>query len=101
MAGRVGYCRPVKNSHKGFCLATLENLTKEFPGESHLVLKITLRVSGDTPLMTIGYKYNSRIVLGFIAVERDLINDTGDPYLSCFPDIFLMFLFAPLFVLTF
>ena len=37
----VDYCGPVKTSHKGFCLATLENLMKYCPGGSYLVLKGT------------------------------------------------------------
>ena len=28
----VDYCGPVKTSHKGFCLATLEKLMKDWPG---------------------------------------------------------------------
>ena len=69
---------------------------KYFPGGSYLVLKSTLRVPGDIPLM-----YNSRKVLGFIATEGYGITETGDNYLSHFPNIFLIFLFVPLFVLAF
>ena len=32
IAEGVDYCGQVKTSHKGFCLATLEKLTKEWPG---------------------------------------------------------------------
>ena len=28
----VNYCGPVKTNHKGFCLATLEKLMKDWPG---------------------------------------------------------------------
>ena len=55
--------------HKGFCLATLEKLTKDWPGGSYLVIKITRRVPGGRPLTEIGYMYNSRKVLGFIATD--------------------------------
>ena len=32
MAAGVNYCGPVKTSHKGFCLATLEKLMKDWLG---------------------------------------------------------------------
>ena len=41
--------------------------------------------------MDIGYKYNSRKFLGFIAIERALSTEPGDPYLSRFPDIYSNF----------
>ena len=78
----------MKTSHKGFCLATLENLMKYWPGGSYLVLKINIRAPGDRPLMAIGYDYNYRRVLGFIATEGAESTEPGDPYLSCFPDIY-------------
>ena len=31
-AAGVDYCGPVKKGHKGFCLATLEKLMKDWPG---------------------------------------------------------------------
>ena len=37
-AAGVNYCIPVKTIHKGFCLATLEKLMKDWPGGSYLVL---------------------------------------------------------------
>ena len=46
MAAGVQYYRPVKTIHKSFCLATLENLMKYWPGESYLVMKSTPRVPG-------------------------------------------------------
>ena len=59
----------MKTSHKGFCLATLEKLMKYCPGGSYLVLKSNPRFPGESPVLAIGYKYNSRKVLGFIATE--------------------------------
>ena len=38
--------------------------------------------------MSIGYKYNYRKVIGFIATEGDQSIEPGDPYFSCFPDIY-------------
>ena len=40
-AAGVNYCGPVKTSHKGFVLATLEKLMKDWPGGSYIVLKST------------------------------------------------------------
>ena len=39
----VDYCGLVKTIHKGFCLATLEKLMKDWPGGSYLVMKINSR----------------------------------------------------------
>ena len=50
-AAGVNYCGPAKTSHKGFCLDTLEKLTKDWPGGSYLVLKITPRFNGESPLL--------------------------------------------------
>ena len=88
MAAGVDYCGLAKKIHKGFCIATLENETKNFPGGSYLVMKSTPRVTGGIPLLTIGYKYNSRRVLRFITTEEDGSTETGDPYLSCFPETY-------------
>ena len=99
-AAGVNYCGPVKMSHKGFCLDMLEKLMKYWPGGSYLVLRSTPIFSGERPLLAIGYKYNYRKVLGFIATEGAGSTEKVDTYLSSFPDIYSMFLFAPLFVLT-
>ena len=70
---------------QGFCLFTLENLMKYWLGGSYLVMKSTPRVPGGRSLLAIGYKYNSRKVLGFIATEGAGSNASGDPYLFRFP----------------
>ena len=51
-------------------------------------MKSTLRFPGERPLLAIGYNYNSSKVLGFIATEGAGSTEPGDPYLSCFPDIY-------------
>ena len=56
MASGVDYCGLEKTIHKGFCLATLENLMKIFPVGSYIVTKSTPRVHGVRPLLEIGYK---------------------------------------------
>ena len=54
MDERVDYCGLVNTRHKGFCLATLGKLLKDWSRGSYLVLKSTLRVPGDRTLMYIG-----------------------------------------------
>ena len=88
MAVGLDHCGPVKTIHKSFCLAKLEKLMKDWPGRSHLVMKSNPRVPGGIPLLEIGYKYNYRKVIGFNDIERYGSNEPGDPYLSCFPDIY-------------
>ena len=88
MASGVDYFRLAKMSHKGFCLSTLENLMEGWPGGSYTVMKITPIFTGVITLLSIGYKYNYRKVLGFISAEGDGSTEPGDPYLSCFLDIF-------------
>ena len=100
ISARVDYYGPVNTSHRGFCLATLENLMKYWPGGSYLVMKITTIVPGGLPLLLIDYKYNYRKVLRFIDTEGDVSNELGDPYYIVSMNFFLMFLFAPLFILT-
>ena len=61
---------------------------KDWPGGSYLVMRITPRFTGGRPLLAIGYKYNSRKVLGFISTEGSGSTEPGDPYLSRLPDIY-------------
>ena len=58
MDGGVDYYGPDKMSHKGFSLATLEKLMKDYPGGSYLVMKSNPRVPENRPLVSIVYKYN-------------------------------------------
>ena len=85
------YCGPVNTIHKGFCQDTLNFLMKYCPGRSYFFMNTTPRVPGGITLLDIGYKYNYRKVLGFIANEGDGSSELGDPYLSCFPDIYYNF----------
>ena len=88
MAAGVNYCGLVKMIHKGFCLSTLEKLIKDWTGGSYLVMKSTPTAHVGRPLLDVGYRYNSRKVLGYIATEGAGSTEPGDPYLSCFPNIF-------------
>ena len=46
--------------------------------------------------MCIGYKYNSKKVLGFIADEGSGSTEPGNTYLSCCPDIYSDVFFRPI-----
>ena len=71
-----------------FYLAKLEKLMKDWSGGSYLVMKSTPIFPSEGPLLAIGYKYNSRNVLGFISAEGAGSTEPGDPYLYFFPDIY-------------
>ena len=68
---------------------------KDWPIGSYIVLRSTPRVPGDRPFMEIGYKYNSRKVLGFIDTEGARSTEPGDTYLSHFLDIYSNFSVRP------
>ena len=53
MALRVDCYGPVKTGHKGFYLATLEKLMKDWPGRSYLVMRITSIFLDGRPLIAI------------------------------------------------
>ena len=80
--------RAGKDKPQGCCLDTLEKLMKECPGGPYLVMKSTPRVPGDRTLMSIGYTFNCRKFLGFIATEGSGSTEPGDTYLSNFSDIY-------------
>ena len=100
MAAGVNYCGPAKTSHKGVFLATLEKLMKDFPVGSYIFMKSTPIFTGGRPLLSIGYKYNSRKVLGFIATEGAGVLNQVIPIYLVYLIFILMFLFALLFVLA-
>ena len=56
MDAGADYCEPVKTSHNGLCLATLEKLIKDWQGELYLVMNSTPPVPGEKKLLAIGYK---------------------------------------------
>ena len=61
----------MKTIHKGFCLATLEKLMKDWPVGSYLVMTSTPIFPDEIPLLAIGYKYNYRKILVFISNKGD------------------------------
>ena len=99
MAEIVDFCGLLKTIHKGFCLTTLEKLVKNWAGGSYLVMNSTPILTGVRKLMAIGYKYNSREIIGFISTEGSGSTEPGDPYLSHFHNTFSSVSVQPLFCL--
>ena len=78
----------VKTNTKGLCKDIIENLTKDWPGGSYLVLRRNHMVPGVRPLIDIGYKYNVQKFLSFIVTYNARSTNNGIPYLSKYPDQF-------------
>ena len=72
----------VKTNTKGFCKNTIEELTKDWPGGSYIVLRSKPMVPGCRPLIAIGYKYNARKVLSFIVTDNTGSTKTGFPRMN-------------------
>ena len=53
----------VKTNTKGLWKDNVENMTKNWPGGSYLVLKRNIMVTGDRLIIYIGYKKNTGKVL--------------------------------------
>ena len=58
----------VKTNTKGLYKDTIENLTKDCPVNSYLVLRSKPMLPRGRPLIAVGYKYKSRKVLYFIVI---------------------------------
>eukprot|EP00978_Attheya_sp_CCMP212_P038794 scaffold195902_cov98-Attheya_sp.AAC.1 len=69
---------PVKTAHSRFPRKFLEDKMKTWPGGTWLVLEGKGRENVD--LLAIGYKYNSRKVLCFIATKGAGHTEPGEPY---------------------
>ena len=82
----VDYRVQVNTSCKCFCLATLEILTKECLGGYHMLMQVDPIVTGDIPLMVIGYKHRYCKVLVFIVLEGTRSTEPGVTYLSNYPE---------------
>ena len=85
----VDFIGMVKNNTKGFCKSRIEGLTKYWPGRSYIVMKRKPMVPGERRLLGIGYKYNYRKVLSFVAAAGSGKTTLGITYLSKYPDQFL------------
>ena len=64
-------------------------------------MKINPTFHGEIPPLAIGYKYNSRKVLGFIATDGDGSTEPGDPSLSLFLEIYSNVSVCPVVLLHF
>eukprot|EP00873_Tetraselmis_striata_P006958 jgi/Tetstr1/427222/TSEL_017410.t1 len=73
----------VKTSHSLYPKAYLESHLKDKPAGSRMVLRSTVEGVG---LMAIGYKYNRRRVLFFLATEGAGGVHDGEPYVQCWAD---------------
>jgi hypothetical protein len=58
---------------------------KGWPGGTHLVMK-GIEPYNQQALLAIGYKYNSRKVLTFVATEKSGSTLSGDPYCARWKD---------------
>ena len=63
----------VETNTKGFCKDNIKNSTKDWSGDSYLVLKRKSVVPGYRPLISIGYKYNMCKVIYFITTEYAVV----------------------------
>ena len=68
------------------CKATVEGLMKDWPGGSQIVFSINPMVPGESPLLAIGYKYNSQKALSFVATAGVGRTALGIHYISKYPD---------------
>ena len=68
---------------------------KDLTVGSDLVTKSTPRVPGGIPLIAIVCKYNFRKVLCFIDTKGAGSTEPGDPYLSCFTEIYYNVIVCP------
>ena len=78
----------VKTNTKRLCKETIENLTKDWPGGSYLVLRSKPMVPGGRLLIDIGYNCNLCKVLSFIVTYNSGSTQAVLPYLSKYLDQF-------------
>ena len=83
-----------KTNNKELCNHTIENLTKDWPGGSYLVLKSKPMVPRGRPLIDIGYKYIVWKVISFIFQIMQGSHRQGFPIYLSFLTSLLMFPFA-------
>ena len=73
---------PVKTATSLFVNKEIEKIMKEWPSGTHLVMEGTS--PNDNKLLTIGYKYNKRKVLTFVATKNAGSTLVGEPYRARF-----------------
>lgn len=81
---------PVKTARKLFPKDEIEGIMKNWPGGSFLVLEEVYPQAGNEQptLLAIGYKYNARKVLCFVATKNAGSTSLGKPYSAKFLDSF-------------
>jgi hypothetical protein len=77
----------VKSNHSRFPRFELEEKMKGYPSGSYLVLECTTPTK-QIKLLAIGYKYNARKILLFVATKNAGSTKPGTPYKAKFPDKF-------------
>jgi len=75
----------VKTAHTGFPKAYIKEVLEDAPGGTSIVLKAT-DGSTNTKLVAVGYKYNSKKTLMFIASDGAASTLDGEPYRMRFVD---------------
>ena len=75
----------VKSNHSNYPKKEIEDLMDDFPSGSHLVFECKSPTTG-VCLVAIGYKYNARKVLCFVATKNAGSTQPGTPYIARFPD---------------
>ena len=74
----------LKANHSCFPKVEIEEAMEDFPSGSHLVFECKSPAQVD--LVAIGYKYNARKVLCFVATKNAGSTRPGRPYVAKFPD---------------
>lgn len=79
------YVGALKTSSALFPKTELEEKMKEYPSGAYLVMEC-VSPKGGHALVAIGYKYNKRKVLCFLATKSAGTTKAGTPYIAKFPD---------------
>ena len=80
----VDFVGPVKTATRLFPIKELQDILEKWPGGTSIVLEG--QGPKETPLLAIGYKYNSRKCLTFVATRDSGSTENGKPYLARFND---------------
>lgn len=78
-----GFVGAVKTAHAGFPKKYIENVLGPLHAGSRIVLEA---ICDGEPLLAIGYKYNRRKVLSFVATKGAGVTTDGEPYLQRWAD---------------
>ena len=87
----------VTTNKKVFSKETIENITKDWPGFSYLLLRSNPLVPRSKPLIVIGYNYNVHKVLSFVVTEDAGRTKARITHLSKCPDPFYNVSICPIY----